>query len=156
MQAINAQLTCPKEQHLEEMLTWFHDKQAVFDWAGPNFRYPYSLTSFSEDLSLSKLASFALVSDAQQLIGFGQYYRRLDRCHLARIVISPKWRGKGLAKMLIEQLNAKGLKTLNVKQSSLFVLSHNHQAIYTYQKLGFVKSDYPEAIARKDCLYMIK
>ncbi|QQX82532.1 GNAT family N-acetyltransferase [Shewanella sp. KX20019] len=156
MHAVNAQLMCPKEQHLEEMLTWFTDKQALFDWAGPNFRYPYSLTSFSEDLALSKLASFSLVSDTHQLIGFGQFYRRIDRCHLGRIVISPKWRGKGFAKILIEQLNAKGLKTLNVGQSSLFVLSHNHQAIYTYRKLGFVQSDYPEAIPLKDCFYMTK
>jgi ribosomal protein S18 acetylase RimI-like enzyme len=156
MLVIKAQLVSPEPEHLEQMLTWFTDTQAVFDWAGPNFRYPYNLSSFTADLTLDKLASFVLVSDKKQLLGFGQYYRRIDRCHLGRIIISPQWRGNGLAKMLIEQLTAKGLKAFNVEQSSLFVLSHNHQALYTYLKLGFVQSEYPAAIPLQHCLYMIK
>ena len=150
------QLVTPTTKHLQQMMTWFSTQQQVFQWAGSSFRYPYDVATFTEDLSLQRLASFALVSDTQELLGFGQYYPRLEKCHLGRIVINPIWRGKGISRTLVEMLNACGLKQLRLQQSSLFVLKDNQAAINSYLKLGFVESIYPETIPLDHCLYMTR
>ena len=150
------QLVTPTTEHLKQMMTWFSTQQQVFQWAGPSFRYPYDISTFTEDLSLQRLASFALVSDTQELLGFGQYYQRLDKCHLGRLVVNPIWRAKGISKTLIELVNDCGLKQLRLQQSSLFVLKGNQAAINSYLKLGFVESCYPEPIPLEHCLYMTR
>ncbi|ACJ29294.1 GCN5-like N-acetyltransferase [Shewanella piezotolerans WP3] len=150
------QLVTPTTEHLKQMMTWFNTQHEVFQWAGPHFRYPYDVATFTEDLALQRLASFALVSDKYELLGFGQYYPRLEKCHLGRIVVNPSWRGKGISKTLVELLNACGLKQLCLQQSSLFVLKDNQAAINSYLKLGFVESTYPESIPIDHCLYMIR
>ncbi|MEZ9197829.1 GNAT family N-acetyltransferase [Shewanella sp. 10N.286.54.B9] len=148
------QLVPVTTEHLKQMLTWFKSQQQVFQWAGPNFTYPYDLASFTADLSLESLASYALISDEQELLGFGQYYRRLEKCHLGRIVVNPSWRGKGISKSLVVLINNKGLKQLKLQHSSLFVLKDNQAAIKSYLKLGFVVSLYPEPLPLEHCLYM--
>ncbi|MGJ8682363.1 GNAT family N-acetyltransferase [Paraglaciecola sp.] len=150
------QLTQPMEVHLVKMMTWFADEQELKDWAGPNFRYPLSLSSFTEDLKLNKLKSFVLLSNKAEFLGFGQYYLRLNKCHLGRLVVNPKFRGQGIAFELMSQLCAQGLQELGVTDCSLFVLGYNESAIKSYKKFGFEFTDYPEEIFLENCLYMVK
>ncbi|WP_283105797.1 GNAT family N-acetyltransferase [Shewanella kaireitica] len=150
------QLVPPTTEHLLQMMTWFTTQHQVCQWAGSSFRYPFDIVTFTEDLSLDRLASFALVSDRQELLGFAQYYPRLEKCHLGRIVVNPTCRGKGISKALVEQLNACGLNQLGLRQSSLFVLKDNQAALNSYLKLGFVESTYPESIPLDHCLYMTR
>jgi GNAT superfamily N-acetyltransferase len=37
-------------------------------------------------------------------VAFGQYYRRLEHHHLARLCVNPKYRGQGLAKILVTRI----------------------------------------------------
>jgi ribosomal protein S18 acetylase RimI-like enzyme len=150
------QLIPPFEDHLVEMMSWFSNEQELIDWAGPNFRYPFNLSSFAEDLKLNPLSSFALLSDESEFLAFGQFYQRLSKCHLGRLIVSPKCRGKGIASKLMTHLCELGLKELQVKDCSLFVATHNHSAIKSYKKFGFSFADYPDEIPFGDCLYMVK
>lgn len=153
---MNMKLIQPLESHLIEMMNWFSREQELTDWSGPNFRYPFNLLTFVEDLKLSTLSSFVLVSNKSELLAFGQYYERLNRCHLGRLIVNPKFRGQGVASELIHRLYTLGIKELNVKESSLFVLAHNESAIKAYEKIGFVFTSYPEKIPLENCLYMVK
>ncbi|WP_281560411.1 GNAT family N-acetyltransferase [Thalassomonas sp. RHCl1] len=150
------QLIKPQESHLLEMMAWFSSEDELNEWSGPNFRYPYDLSSFSEDLKLDSLNSFSLVSDNNEFCAFGQYYLRLGRCHLGRLIVNPKFRGKGIASQLMRSICDLGLLQLKVKECSLFVLSHNEKAIKAYEKFGFSFAEYPEEITLENCLYMIK
>ncbi|XPF94770.1 GNAT family N-acetyltransferase [Colwellia sp. RE-S-Sl-9] len=150
------QLVQPLNEHLIEMMSWFSNEKDLTDWAGPNFSFPYNNTSFVDDLQLNDLSSFSLVSNDSDFLAFGQYYLRLGKCHLARLIVNPNFRGKGLAKELINCLCELGLKELNVIQCSLFVFSHNEIALNTYKKIGFTIANYPSELTIKNCLYMVK
>ncbi len=150
------QLIQPLDVHLLEMMTWFPSEDKLVIWSGPNFRYPFNSKSFIEDLNIKKLNSFCLVSNKHDLLAFGQYYQRLGRCHLGRLVVSPKFRGRGVASVLMQHLSELGLKALNVKECSLFVFSHNQNAIKAYEKFGFKFSEYPDEMPLENCLYMVK
>ncbi len=146
----------PLDIHLIEMMSWFTNAQELENWSGPNFRYPYNLSSFIDDLKLSTLNSFVLVSKASKFLAFGQYYQRLGKCHLGRLIVNPEYRGKGLALELMRHLCELGLNDLELNECSLFVLTHNQSAIKAYEKFGFTFADYPEQMPLDNCLYMVK
>jgi ribosomal protein S18 acetylase RimI-like enzyme len=150
------QLIQPLESHLLEMMNWFLTEKELMDWSGPNFRYPFNKSSFIEDIKLDTLNSFSLVSKKSELLAFGQYYQRLNRCHLGRLVVNPEYRGQGIAFELMRRICEVGLKELKVEECSLFVLSHNESAIKAYTKFGFRLDNYPDEISIKNCLYMVK
>jgi ribosomal protein S18 acetylase RimI-like enzyme len=150
------QLIQPMDNHLIEMMSWFSCEQDLIDWSGPNFRYPFNLSSFVVDLKLSTLSSFALVSNDSEFLAFGQYYQRLGKCHLGRLIVNPNFRGKGIASELMHQICKLGLNELEVKECSLFVLEHNGNAIKAYEKFGFSFVNYPDEIPLENYLYMVK
>ncbi len=146
----------PTKDQLIEMMSWFSDEDELSEWAGPGFRYPYDLDSFMSDLNLDSLNSYSLVSEQLLFLAFGQYYLRLGKCHLGRLVVSPEFRGKGIASRLMTELSKQGKERLNVSSTSLFVLAHNKAAIKAYEKFGFKLAVYPENMAIENCLYMVK
>ncbi|BDF94526.1 GNAT family N-acetyltransferase [Pseudoalteromonas sp. KAN5] len=146
----------PTENHLITIMDWFSNEQELTNWSGPNFRYPFDLYSFTEDLKVSSLNSFVLISNKSEFLAFGQFYQRLDKCHLSRLVVNPEFRGKGIAAKLMSHLCELGQQELKLKAYSLFVLAHNETAIKSYQKFGFTFADYPGEIPLANCLYMIK
>lgn len=140
---------------IREMMNWFDTERQLKDWAGPDFRYPFTEASFIEDLKLDKLAFICLVSSDQEFLAFGQYYQRLNKCHFGRLLVSPKHRGKGIVSSLIKELSVKGKKDLGVSAFSLFVSEHNLSAIKAYKKIGFKVRKYPEDLPLDNCIYMV-
>lgn len=138
------------------MLSWFVSEKALREWAGPDFRYPFDLASFKNDLQLNKKDSFVLLSKKGEFLAFGQFYLRLRRCHLARLVVNPKFRGKGYAPILIEQLCEIAHKKLKLEECSLFVFADNQSAIKSYTRCGFEVVNYPDEIPLTNCLYMVR
>jgi ribosomal protein S18 acetylase RimI-like enzyme len=127
-----------------ELMAWFPDAQSCRIWGGPQFRFPFSETSFREDAKLDSLASWMLVSIDGQLTGFGQYYLRLGHCHFGRLAIAPHARGRGLGGVLIREIAARGRAELGTHSYSLFVMHGNERALTLYRRLGFEERPYPE------------
>ena len=149
-------LTQPSNEHFIELMSWFSSEDELNLWSGPNFRYPFDLSSFKSDLKLDILKSFSLISNEGNFLAFGQYYLRLGLCHLGRLVVNPNLRGKGIASHLIKQLSIFGKSDLRTDSCSLFVLGHNESAIQAYTKLGFSMAEYPEEIPLENCFYMVQ
>lgn len=152
-------LTAVTDLHIIEVMTWFDSEEKLRSWAGPNFTYPYSQASFKEDLILNSLKSFSLISSShfsndEKFLAFGQCYRRVGRCHLGRLVVSPQHRGEGIIANLIKLLIEYGLQSLAVDEASLFVLKDNKSAINAYLKYGFAFAEYPETMPLQGCHYM--
>jgi len=150
------QLVKPDESHLVTIMKWFTTEQEVKSWAGPKFRYPYSQESFKEDLNHNSTNSWSLTSEQGVLIAFGQYYLRLGKCHLGRLVVNPEFRGQGFISHLMEGICKLGMNELAVESCSLVVLESNESAKKAYERFGFQVTDYPESIPSKHCLYMVK
>ena len=149
-------LVSPNQSHLAEISGWVTNQADLIKWAGPGFRYPFTIETFTEDLNLERLASYCLIDEREQLLAFGQCYQRIGRCHLGRLIVNPTLRGQGIAKQLINKLMDSGFNAFNTVEASLFVLADNESAIKAYTKLGFLLSEYPEPIPIDNCLYMIK
>ncbi|WP_394203631.1 GNAT family N-acetyltransferase [Shewanella waksmanii] len=148
-------------QYVGVLMSWIEDKQALFQWAGPGFRYPYDLASFSEDLQLDKMESYGLV-DGEKLLAFGQWYSRWQCRHLSRLIVAPDYRGKRINQQKVSHHLINGLieqagrsdPQLVKQPSSLFVLADNGPAVRAYQQLGFRACSPLEPIPIENCLYM--
>ena len=142
--------------HLLKMMQWFLEPKSVTEWGGPEFRFPLTPVTFLADSKLESVPSYVLIGDSAQLLGFGQYYLRAGRCHLARLAVAPSFRGQGLGTCLIKMLMAEGTRTLKVTECSLFVHVANTAALALYERLGFATVPYPEATsAIPDSHYMV-
>ncbi|MCM2310030.1 MAG: GNAT family N-acetyltransferase [Steroidobacteraceae bacterium] len=141
---------------LPELMRWFPDADACRVWGGPSLRFPCTLESFRADTRVDELSSWALLDEEATLVGFGQYYLRVGRCHLGRLAIAPDRRGRGLGRTLVHELCRLGSADLVVDTYSLFVLPGNERALRLYQRLGFEAARYPEPDPTFDaCTYMV-
>lgn len=130
--------------HLRRIMAWFPDRNGCLLWGGPQFRYPFTEASFLEDARLHDLPSFVLVDAGGRQLAFGQYYDRIGRCHLGRLVVSPEHRSRGIGRRLIVALVERGAVELGAGECSLFVAAENAPAVVLYRKLGFEETTYPE------------
>ena len=128
--------------HLAEMMGWIPDAASARNWAGPKFRHPFTAATFREDIRCDQ-PSFSRVGDPGGLLGFGQYYSRAGRCHLARLIISPRHRGRRLGEVLVRDLCRRGCAELKAGECSLFVYAANVPAVHLYRRLGFSAGPYP-------------
>ena len=129
--------------HLKILKTWFQDESSARQWGGPLLKYPFSDTTFQEEIGWQRMSNWSLLDEANELTGFGQYYEKAGRCHLARLVIAPLHRSKGLGRRLIQELMKVGRQDLDMSEYSLFVMNNNKCAIKCYRSLDFVVSPYP-------------
>ena len=136
-------ITVTKYTDLEVLENWFPDKQSSYFWCGPGLRNPFTHESFLEDIHWQKMPTYSLLDEEQQLIGFGQYYEKMGRCHLARLVMSPSHRCKGIGRKFIAQLMNMGMQNLDTQECSLFVARPNVVAVKCYRSLGFEIQNYP-------------
>lgn len=137
-------------------MSWFPDSLSCGSWAGPQFRFPFDQATFREDARVDHLPSWGLPTADGSLGAFGQYYLRLGRCHLARLVVAPALRGHGIGGILIRELCERGCRELGTDSCSLFVLAGNASALTLYRRLGFAEATYPvSASMLEGSLYMI-
>lgn len=138
------------------MMPWFPDHHSCAIWAGPKFRFPFTERTFVEDTRLN-LPSYALIGDQDEVVAFGQYYLRSNRCHLARLAVSPRHRRRGLGRRLVFELAKVGFEQLEREECSLFVLTDNLPAVRLYEKLGFEIRPYPamSELGLERAVYMV-
>lgn len=144
------------KEHLHKMMGWFPDKDSCCSWGGPDFRFPFSEKTFIEDAHLKEIPSYSMLSENSEVVAFGQYYQRENRCHLSRLVVSPSHRNQGIGSKLIKTISQIGCEKLSKSECSLFVLKHNKKALRVYQNIGFEESIYPgQKTGLENCLYMV-
>ena len=152
----NVRLVEATPAHLLELASWVTNKDELIEWAGPDVQFPCDAQSLKRDLFANGWPSFCITTTNHELLGFGQYYSRLNHCHLCRLIIAPNHRGQGLAKTLIEQISNTGKQEMNTTSCSLFVYKQNSVAINLYQQLGFQLVRYPKEGLVDNCLYMTR
>ena len=147
----------PFDPHqLQQLMSWFPDQASCRMWGGPEFRYPFDKTTFQEDSRILSLPSWSVTGSDGSLSAFGQYYLRAGRCHLSRLAVAPRLRGRGIGSTLVRELCQLGCESLAVTSCSLFVLPGNESALRLYHRLGFVAVPYPDPDpVFAECIYMV-
>lgn len=144
------------DRDLDDLRGWFLDHPSAIRWGGPLMRWPLTPDSFEEDLKLDFVRTRVAREEDGKLLAFGQYYRKLNRCHLARIAIAPSARGRGLGRSLVQALMTDAKEQLQLDACSLYVLSDNTPAVACYRACGFAFAEDPEPQpALPDCLFMV-
>jgi ribosomal protein S18 acetylase RimI-like enzyme len=144
---------------LDELMRWFPNAQSVGVWGGPRFRFPFSGDSFKQDCHWHKMATYSLYNPANAFSGFGQFYERIGRINLARLVAHPEMRGQGVGRRLVSMLMTVAAEQMDPDEFSLFVYRDNIPALSCYQGLGFKIQDYPEPDDRvfaDTCYYLTR
>jgi ribosomal protein S18 acetylase RimI-like enzyme len=143
------------KRHALEIMGWFPDRNGCVQWGGPEMRFPLQEASFFEDIHWGRIHSCAALTGEGRVLGFGQYYEKFQRCHLARLAIAPGFRGQGIGGEFITSLMEIGGKHLATSEFSLYVLNHNRAAVACYKGLGFRPASYPEDDPKiESCLFM--
>jgi ribosomal protein S18 acetylase RimI-like enzyme len=151
------QLTEATDHDLDELMSWFHDKDEIDIWGGPRFRFPFTRATFREDCHWGRMAAFRLDSPQGEFSAFGQMYRRYGRINLARLAVKPGLRGQGVGKRLVGMLIEKGPTLFPADEFSLFAYRHNAAALACYRSMGFVVRDYPSGARMADqCYYLTR
>jgi len=140
---------------IEDLMRWFPEPDDVVIWGGPSFRFPFTRETFFEDVHWQEMASYCLQDAASEFIAFGQLYERDGRIHLARLVVRPDMRGRGIGRRLIEMLMEAGSTIFSGDEYSLFVFRENAPAYECYKSLGFVVQDYPQDMPHADVCYYL-
>jgi ribosomal protein S18 acetylase RimI-like enzyme len=153
----HVRLVSATSEHILVIKNWFNSFEEIHRWGGPQMTYPMSEQTFLALLTQPHLNCYVLVDDADQLLAFGQYYMRLDRRHLGRLVVNPTCRGQGVGKLLVTELLKSALKQQAAIEASLFVFTDNPAAYGCYQSLGFVETVYPGGVPGNmpNCIYMV-
>jgi ribosomal protein S18 acetylase RimI-like enzyme len=146
------------ESNISGLELWFADQQQISSWAGPGIAYPLTNTNIAEAIGLDQHSSFCLLNNKNKLLGFGQFYPRLNRQHLCRIAVNPSARGLGLGTMLVKKLVEKARIAQADCEISLFVNKDNMVAQHCYQALGFCIQAYPQQrpVGIENCHYMVR
>ena len=143
------------EQALE-IMDWFSDKRSVLQWGSPFMKYPLEQEVFLQDIHWGEMPTRVAFSENGKLLAFGQYYTKLGRCHLARLVINPEYRGRGLGEKFVSALMDHGAEQLGTDEFSLYVMTANRPAYNCYKNLGFELARQPEDDARlEDVVFMV-
>jgi len=144
-------------EDIAELMTWFADARAVNYWGGPSFRFPFDRESFDKDCRWGDFSSYCLRSPDREFAAFGQMGSRYGRAHLARLVVNPDMRGRGVGRKLLESLIFVAHAEQKYREIGLLVYKDNTAAYQCYLALGFEVQDYPDgALLPGECHYLTR
>lgn len=145
------------EADINHLMSWFPTERSVNIWGGPNFRYPFTLETFHEDVHWKEMDTYCVADNSGDLLAFGQMYERHGRINLARLVVSPVQRHQGIGRQLVALLMDKGRKSFPLREFSLYVKRDNFPAKACYAGVGFEEHEYPVGDEMADsCIYMTR
>jgi [ribosomal protein S18]-alanine N-acetyltransferase len=122
----------------ETVLTWATTAEELRMWAGPIVTFPPRAQQTWLQIGASDTNTFVLLDGNRAVCGFGQALLREPGCvHLARIIVAPAERGKGLGRLLVTELIRAGNELHHPLMFTLNVYKDNTAARGLYTSLGF-------------------
>lgn len=149
--ALRARTATPAD--LAVVATWIGSARKCERWAGPRLPYPLDLDRLPEQLDMGVAISLALVDD-EGLAAFGQVLPvEPGRAHLARLIVRPNARGRGVGRVLCRALLRRAAKA-GQSSATLYVRRDNAEAVRLYESLGFRRAIDPARRASSDTWFM--
>ena len=125
------------QEDLQVVLSWIETPEQLKLWGGSALSFPPEMERSWREIEARDDKSFVLVDADGQLVGFGQTLSRAANVvHLGRIIVSPIFRGKGLGRLLCEQLIEVANERPRPDQITLNVFRNNAAALSLYAAIG--------------------
>lgn len=116
--------------------------------------FPIRVDRLPEEVEFRTAESWCLVKSGR-VVGFGQVVPKpAERQHLARLIVDPQFRRRGLGRRLTERLLDRALAK-SPAHVSLNVLVDNLPALNLYRSLGFRPADPPTGEGDSATQYML-
>ena len=123
---------------IESVLNGWFQNPKTLNLVSPNLTYPFKFKDWVSKnyVETSKQIISIVIKSKNWIVGHISYRIEKNKIHLFHLIIDKKFRGLGLAKLLIGKVERdcfvkqKGYITLNV-------LKKNEEAINLYKKLGY-------------------
>lgn len=116
----------------------FEDLDDVYEIDKDSFPVPWSKSSFEEELR-NMLATYLVAKVDGKVIGYIGSWMVIDECHITNIAVNSKYRRKGVASKLVNEL-LKYCNNHGISYVLLEVRLNNFAAQKLYERFGF-KSD---------------
>ncbi|MGM1045860.1 MAG: GNAT family N-acetyltransferase [Bacillota bacterium] len=102
----------------------------------PNAIYPLTPIQIEEGAKNRLKPTVVLLN--QEIVAYANLYAHDgDSCWIGNVIVSPSYRGKGVAQHLIGVMEDIAMKELNVKNLKLSCHNTNIRGIFFYTKLGY-------------------
>lgn len=122
--------------------TWVTTHTECALWAGWRVEFPFTVAALAEAIDFAHQGGFVLLDHAA-VVAFGQVVpKAAHRAHLARLIVEPGHRGRGLGETLVRGL-LEHAALGGHRRASLNVDPANAAAIGLYRKLGFTETERP-------------
>jgi ribosomal-protein-alanine N-acetyltransferase len=132
----------PTVSDYEAIASWIPDAAASLRWAGPLLPFPFSSPDLPSLLAVpwDGQSSYCLIDESCKPCGFGQHWvLQQGAVHLGRIIVAPDARGRGIGRVLCQQLIFAALRATSAAAVTLRAYKDNHAAVALYSSLGFVE-----------------
>lgn len=121
------------------MLSWIQTERDRVLWSGNSFIDGLNLPSFQKHLQREDLLAFQILNKNAAINAYGEIIlKSKEQATLCRIIVAPKIRGKGIGRLLCENLISEIRKLGGIKEVSLNTLTCNTAAMACYKSLGFI------------------
>ena len=137
---MNPTLRKPEPLDYEAIASWVPDAQSCFWWAGPRMKFPFTAAVLPSLLTFvgAQGQSYCLAEGTVSPLGFGQHWVvKPGAVHLARIIIAPSARGRGIGRLFFRLLAAQAIQATGAEEVTLRVYRQNAVALSLYSSLGF-------------------
>ncbi|MBN2041070.1 MAG: GNAT family N-acetyltransferase [Spirochaetes bacterium] len=145
------ELTKFTKKDILRLLSWVTDSRFTLQWAGPK----YSYDKLEENLNEAILEASnpnpniyifnCLNLNDNKIIGHIQLLR-IDRekkeGRIGRVLICNEYRGSGYGEKMVEAVCKFGFEKVMLRKLTLAVYDFNLSAIKTYERAGFIKTEY--------------
>ena len=140
---------------IESVLNGWFQNPKILNFVSPSLTYPFKFKDWISKnyLENSKLIISIVIKNKNWIVGHISYRIEKNKVHLFHLIIDEKFRGHGLAKILVSEVE----KDCFLKQKdyvTLNVLKKNEKAISLYKKLGysiFKNKNSKTIIMKKEC-----
>ena len=127
---------------LEVVASWIGSQRECALWAGPGLPFPLEPSAIPAQIDIRGAINVAL-DDDEGLAAFGQaLLRSPGRAHLARVIVRPDARRRGVGRALVEVLLSRA-EEAGLSLATLNVYRDNVAAATLYSDLGFGLAERP-------------
>ena len=143
---------------IESVLNGWFQNPKTLNLVSPNLTYPFKFKDWVSKnyFENSKRITSIVIKSKNWIVGHISYRLEKNKFHLFHLIIDEKFRGLGLAKLLIDKVE-RDCFSQQKNYITLNVLKKNEEAIILYKKLGysvFKNNNSKTIIMKKNCIQL--
>jgi len=121
-----------------ELISWFPDAPALSLFSGGTAQWPLTIEQLSARVDSGEAVSFTVILESETAVGHIEFvHETAERVRLARLIIAPEFRGRGLTAYLLDRASEYA-RASGYRWMTLLVVPDNLPAMRAYARAGFV------------------